>query len=116
VGQNPSSFNTKEGNKMKSILALVFSLIAFTPSKAQAWDVNANLQVSSWQVSASVSNSYGAPIICSGSVWGIMTNGISSYAYMTNQIIYPGYYKYVYVYTNTYPFYQGDASISCNWY
>ncbi len=63
---------------------------------------------------ARVYNNLFRPIVCSGAVQGILSNGIPVYSYFNNMIIYPGQFGYAYAYTNFYnPFINAFANANC---
>ena len=100
----------------KKFLCVLFLIFAFQ-NIARAFSVSANVWWNRGMVTAQVQNSFQRPIICTGRVQGVTYSGGYLYSFMNNQIIFPGNYREIYVYTNNYnPFVNGSAFINCNWY
>ncbi len=101
----------------KIILGLVVLLNFSVILNAHAFRVKAEISLSSTYVGASVSNRWGAPMICNGNVAGLTASGVYLYSFMNQVVIYPGQYAYLQVYTNPYdPFFNAVDSINCFWY
>jgi hypothetical protein len=101
---------------IKKILCILFLIFAFQ-NIARAFPVHANVRWNRGLATANIQNHFGRPIICSGNAQGLTYSGVYLYSYLNNQIIYPGNFYELYVYTNNYnPFINASAFINCNWY
>jgi hypothetical protein len=97
---------------MKKSIFLVTLLVSFNTF---AWfKVNAQMWVNPLNVSATVSNNFGYPIFCQGTVYGLTRNGFQAFANFAPQWIPAGTYRTAFVYTNIYnPFINGSSQIYC---
>ncbi|MCM2350370.1 MAG: hypothetical protein NDI69_10145 [Bacteriovoracaceae bacterium] len=98
--------------KLKSfIVALTLTVMS---SSAFAWvPFNAPVWVIPGQVKVEVANFNQYPIVCKGRALGTLANGQVLQAEFFEQVIYPGQYRYAFVYSNYVPFVNGWAEILC---
>jgi hypothetical protein len=102
--------------KLKSLILV--GLLAFAgPTFAQWFPAHVQVTVLPGQVSAQVFNPFFQPVICSGQVFGRVTNGQIFTTFFAEQFMPVGGYRFAFVQTTPYlPFVNGWANISCrNW-
>lgn len=103
---------------MKKLLSVIAIVGALTSSgRAEAFNVQANVQVNQMQATAVVFNRFNRPIYCDINVQGFTYYGQSLNSYMNGVVIYPGMNGYAYVYSNPgNPFVNARGNARCQWY
>ncbi len=104
---------------MKLKALILASLLTFAGSSfAQAWfPARYQVTVLPGQVAAQVFNPYLQPIICSGQVFGQVSNGQVFTTYFVEQFLPAGGFRFAYVQTTPYlPFLTGWANLHCRFF
>ena len=97
----------------KLILTLTILLTSFT---ASAWQYNMGATWTPQRAQVQVVNNYGRTIVCNGNLVGQFANGMTANAWMSNQYIPAGQFRYLFVNAqNAYmnPVVYAQANINC---
>ncbi|HLE13042.1 MAG: hypothetical protein A2504_07460 [Bdellovibrionales bacterium RIFOXYD12_FULL_39_22] len=96
------------------LMAIFIGIIPFT---VFAFSPESYCSINRLDVTCSIYNPWDRPIICSGRADAITARGWQAFVFMYNQVLYPGTYRYMYLYSNYYdPFVRARARLDCNWW
>ncbi|MCK5882124.1 MAG: hypothetical protein KAG61_00430 [Bacteriovoracaceae bacterium] len=101
---------------MKKIITLI-ALLLIT-SSSYAFYINTNVYFFGNYAHAVVQNYYDRPIVCSGHLRALDSNGIYSYTYINFAVMRPGQFVYLNATAMGYGNYFRDATVNmnCDWH
>lgn len=100
--------------KLKAILFV--ALLTSTTAFAQFFPARVGVTVLPGLVTAQVVNPFFQPVVCSGQVFGQLSNGAVVNSFFFEQILGVGDYRYAYVNSAYLPFVNAWTNINCRYF